>query len=203
MHNWFQCKVKYEKNAQDGGIVKTSEAYLVDALSFTEAEERINEEMRPFISGNFWCQTSNGKKLTNFSPTKPVIAGYRSKVNFISLDEEKGVEKRIATTMYAQASSVKEALEVIEKGMKGTLADCKESPQLPKQILWMYSPIKQNKTTKFSKQLITTLGQMSIAQNIQEIRKNIPANVSLVCVSKFHPENAILEAYNCGERIFN
>lgn len=43
---------------------------------------------------------------------------------------------------------------------------------------------------------------MSIAQNIQEIRKNIPANVSLVCVSKFHPENAILEAYNCGERIF-
>ena len=43
---------------------------------------------------------------------------------------------------------------------------------------------------------------MSIAQNIQEIRKNIPQNVSLVCVSKFHPENAILEAYNCGERIF-
>ena len=43
---------------------------------------------------------------------------------------------------------------------------------------------------------------MSVAQNIQEIRKNIPANVSLVCVSKFHPENAILEAYNCGERIF-
>ena len=43
---------------------------------------------------------------------------------------------------------------------------------------------------------------MSVAQNIQEIRKSIPANVSLVCVSKFHPENAILEAYNCGERIF-
>ena len=43
---------------------------------------------------------------------------------------------------------------------------------------------------------------MSVAQNIQEIRKNIPQNVSLVCVSKFHPENAILEAYNCGERIF-
>ena len=43
---------------------------------------------------------------------------------------------------------------------------------------------------------------MSIRLNLQEIRKNIPANVSLVCVSKFHPENAIQEAYNCGERIF-
>ena len=43
---------------------------------------------------------------------------------------------------------------------------------------------------------------MSILQNIQEIRKNIPANVKLVCVSKFHPVKAILEAYKAGERIF-
>ena len=123
MHNWFQCKVKYEKNAQDGGIVKTSEAYLVDALSFTEAEERINEEMRPFISGEFLVSDIKREKVNELFANEAGDRWYRSKVNFISLDEEKGVEKRIATTMYAQASSVKEALEVIEKGMKGTLAD--------------------------------------------------------------------------------
>ena len=123
MHNWFQCKVKYEKNAQDGGIVKTSEAYLVDALSFTEAEERINEEMRPFISGEFLVSDIKREKVNELFANEAGDRWYRSKVNFISLDEEKGVEKRIATTMYAQASSVKDALEVIEKGMKGTLAD--------------------------------------------------------------------------------
>ena len=123
MHNWFQCKVKYEKNAQDGGIVKTSEAYLVDALSFTEAEERINEEMRPFIIGEFLVSDIKREKVNELFANEAGDRWYRSKVNFISLDEEKGVEKRIATTMYAQASSVKEALEVIEKGMKGTLAD--------------------------------------------------------------------------------
>ena len=123
MHNWFQCKVKYEKNAQDGGIVKTSEAYLVDALSFTEPEERINEEMRPFISGEFLVSDIKREKVNELFANEAGDRWYRSKVNFISLDEEKGVEKRIATTMYAQASSVKEALEVIEKGMKGTLAD--------------------------------------------------------------------------------
>ena len=123
MHNWFQCKVKYEKNAQDGGIVKTSEAYLVDALSFTEAEERINEEMRPFISGEFLVSDIKREKVNELFANEAGDRWYRSKVNFISLDEEKGVEKRIATTMYAQAISVKDALEVIEKGMKGTLAD--------------------------------------------------------------------------------
>lgn len=123
MHNWFQCKVKYEKNAQDGGIVKTSEAYLVDALSFTEAEERINEEMRPFISGEFLVSDIKREKVNELFANEAGDRWYRSKVNFISLDEEKGVEKRIATTMYAQASSVKDALEVIEKGMKGTMAD--------------------------------------------------------------------------------
>ena len=123
MHNWFQCKVKYEKNAQDGGIVKTSEAYLVDALSFTEAEERINEEMRPFISGEFLVSDIKREKVNELFANEAGDRWYRSKVNFISLDEEKGVEKRIATTMYAQSSSVKDALEVIEKGMKGTLAD--------------------------------------------------------------------------------
>ena len=43
---------------------------------------------------------------------------------------------------------------------------------------------------------------MSILRNIQQIRNHIPANVKLVCVSKFHPESAVLEAYDAGERIF-
>ncbi|VBB43460.1 conserved hypothetical protein [uncultured Paludibacter sp.] len=43
---------------------------------------------------------------------------------------------------------------------------------------------------------------MSIKENLSETRKHIPANVKLVCVSKFHPESLILETYNCGERIF-
>jgi len=43
---------------------------------------------------------------------------------------------------------------------------------------------------------------MSIQQNIEEIRKHIPAHVKLVCVSKFHPNETLMEAYQCGERVF-
>ena len=123
MHTWFQCKVKYERNVDDGSIAKVSETYLIDALSFTEAEERINEEMKPYISGDFMVTDIKRAKINELFENESGDRWYRSKVNFVSLDEEKGIEKRITTTMYAQASTLKEAVDVIDKGMKGTLAD--------------------------------------------------------------------------------
>ena len=53
MHTWFECKIRYEKVMENGMQKKVTEPYLVDALSFTEAEARIIEEMTPFISGEF------------------------------------------------------------------------------------------------------------------------------------------------------
>ena len=123
MYNWFQCKVKYERNADDGSIAKVNESYLIDALSFTEAEERINEEMKPFISGDFLVSDIKRARISELFPNESGDKWYRCKVNFISLDEEKGVEKRVASTMFTQASTLKEAVEVLDKGMKGSLAD--------------------------------------------------------------------------------
>ncbi|MHB9054780.1 MAG: DUF4494 domain-containing protein [Paludibacteraceae bacterium] len=123
MYNWFQCKVKYERNADDGNIAKVNESYLVDALSFTEAEERINEEMKPYISGEFLVSDIKRAKINELFEDEQGDRWYRCKINFISLDEEKGIEKRISATMYAQASTLKKAVEVVEKGMKGTMAD--------------------------------------------------------------------------------
>ena len=53
MHNWFTCKIRYEKTMENGMNKKVTEPYLVDALSFTEAESRIIEEMTPFFQGEF------------------------------------------------------------------------------------------------------------------------------------------------------
>ena len=50
---WFECKVRYDKTMENGQIKKVTEAYLVDALSFTEAEKRFLEEIEPFMSGEF------------------------------------------------------------------------------------------------------------------------------------------------------
>ena len=123
MLNWFITGIKYEKTAEEGKIVKVNENYLVDALSFTEAEARINEEMKPFISGEFVVSKVKRARINELFANPNGDKWYRCRVYFISLDEEKGIEKRTATTMFVQANDVKEAWDGLHAGMKGSMAD--------------------------------------------------------------------------------
>ena len=123
MHNYFLTKVKYEKIGEDGANKKTSEINLVDALSFSEAEERIVEEMKPFISGNFSVESIKREKISEIFWNEDGDKWFKAKVFFITLDEEKGVEKEAGVTMYVQANDIKEARENLAEGMKGTMAD--------------------------------------------------------------------------------
>ena len=122
MNNWFLVKIKYEKTLEDGRVSKVSEQHLIDALTFSEAEARINEEMIPFISGEFITSNISRARINELFESNG-SKWYKSKVYFISLDEEKGIEKRTATTMLVQADSVKAAWDVLELGLKGTMAD--------------------------------------------------------------------------------
>ena len=102
---------------------KVTEPYLVDALSFTEAEARIIEEVSPFISGEF---SVSAVKRANFSELFFDETGdrwYKCKLNFITLDEKSGMEKRTASYMLVQAADFETALKNLVEGMKGTMAD--------------------------------------------------------------------------------
>ena len=91
MANWFECRVKYDKMLENGMQKKVTEPYLVDALSFTEAEARIIEEVSPFISGEF---SVSAVKRANFSELFFDETGdrwYKCKLNFITLDEKSGM----------------------------------------------------------------------------------------------------------------
>lgn len=123
MHNWFECKVSYEKTLENGMQKKVTEPYLVDALSFTEAEARIIEEIKPYITGEFTITDIKRAKLSELFFNDNGDRFYKAKVMFITLDEKSGSEKKTAVQMLAQASDLKEALKVVEKGMEGTLAD--------------------------------------------------------------------------------
>ncbi|NCB68492.1 MAG: DUF4494 domain-containing protein [Bacteroidia bacterium] len=123
MHTWFETVVSYEKTGFEGRIVKSTEHYLVDALTHAEAENKIIEEMKPFISGEFQVSKVARKKIAEIFYNEDGDKWYRAKVNFITLDEEKGVEKRSGVTMLVQASDVKSAVEGIIEGMKGSMAD--------------------------------------------------------------------------------
>lgn len=123
MHNWFECKVSFEKVLENGMQKKVTEPYLVDALSFTEAEARIIEEITPFISGEFTIKDIKRAKLQEIFFNENGDRFYKIKVYFITLDEKSGAEKKTAAQMLAQACTLKEAINVLEEGMKGTMAD--------------------------------------------------------------------------------
>lgn len=123
MHTWFETVINYEKTAEEGKIVKVKEHYLIDALSHAEAENRIIEEMKPFISGEFKVDRVNRKKINELFFNENGDKWYKAKVMFVSLDEEKGIEKKTPVTMLVQANDIKEALNGITEGMKGSMAD--------------------------------------------------------------------------------
>lgn len=125
MKSLFICKVRYEKTMENGMNKKVTEPYIVDALSFTEAEARIIEEMKPFITGEF---TVSDISRANISELVPSPDGnddrwYKCKVMFVTLDEKSGAEKRTATYMYVQAATSDIAMKRLHEQMQGTMAD--------------------------------------------------------------------------------
>lgn len=123
MNNWFECKVSYEKMMENGVQKKVTEPYLVDALSFTEAEARIIEEIKPFISGEFTITDIKRARLSELFFNEAGDRFYRIKIYFITLDEKSGAEKKTAAQMLVQASDIKHAIAVFEERMKGSMAD--------------------------------------------------------------------------------
>ena len=123
MHNWFECKVTYDKMMENGLQKRVSEPYLVDALSFTEAEARIIEEVTPFISGDFSVEAVGKARISEIFFNEEGDRFFKFKVNYITLNEKTGAEKKTSVKMIAQACTLKEAISVLEEGMKNTMAD--------------------------------------------------------------------------------
>lgn len=120
---WFECKVRYEKIAENGMVKKVNEPYLVDALTFTEAEARIIDEMKPFISGEYSISSEKKTRIAEVFFKEGGDRWYLVKVNFVTLDEKTGAEKKTMSQILVQASDFDSAVANFKEGMTGTLSD--------------------------------------------------------------------------------
>jgi phage terminase small subunit len=127
MSTWFECKVKYQKTDQNGVEKMVNELYLVDAMSFTEAEARITKELQAYITGEF---NLTNLKMAGFSEMITSETGdrwFKCKVAIISIDEAKGVERKVTTNMLVNALNVKDAFERIEDYMQSSVNEYRVS----------------------------------------------------------------------------
>ena len=123
MYNWFECKIKYDKMLETGMQKSVTEPYLVDALSFTEAEARIIQEIKPYISGEFSVSDIKRAKYTESFFNETGDRYFKARLFFITLDEKSGAEKKTGINMLVQATLLKEAVEIVETEMKKTMID--------------------------------------------------------------------------------
>lgn len=122
---WFECKVRYEKTTEEGIQKKVTETYVVDALTFSEAESRIIEEMSHFVSGEL--EVTNLKiaqyKEIFFDNDNVADKWYKAKLAFITIDEKTGKQKKTTIYNLVNASNINAAIVKIDKIMANTMID--------------------------------------------------------------------------------
>lgn len=123
MAQWIKTSVRFDKTMENGAIKRVTEPYLVDALSFTEAEARIIEEVTPFISGEFTVSAVKKSKVSEIFWDETGDRWYQVKSAFITINEKTGAVKRSTVVFMVQASDFKSAYDNFMQGMKGTVAD--------------------------------------------------------------------------------
>jgi len=138
MYTWFTCKMSFDRQGEDGLVKKVTEQFLVDALSFTEAEARIVKEVQPYVTGDLLVADIKRARISEMFYNEDGDKWYRCKINYLSVDENKGVEKRCSQIIMVQASSFKNSFDTLIDRMKGSLGDYEIVSITETQILDVY-----------------------------------------------------------------
>lgn len=173
MNNWFESKVTFEKKMENGMQKKVTEAYILDALSWTEAEARTIEELKPFISGEFTIADIKRAKLSEIFFLEGGEYFFKAKVQFITIDEKGGNEKKTSVSMLVQANDIDQAHEVLKKGMEGTMADwvCASMTETKIMDVFPYSDDSKKTITITTSQAIKKLSDDAL--NIAYLKEEI------------------------------
>jgi hypothetical protein len=117
MQTWFECKVKYVKVDDDGRERKVNEVYLVDAVTFTDAETRIIQNVQQMVRGEFVVDNIKKSNIVEIFPHEEGEWWYKAKIGIVTIDEKAGKEKKINNYFLVAADDIKQALQRLEDGL--------------------------------------------------------------------------------------
>lgn len=125
LNNWFEIKIACSRVLENGLEKNVTETYYFDALSFTEAEKRAIEYIRPYINGEFEVKAVGRNKYSEvfYNDSSAADLWFHAKVMFVTLDEKTGEEKCSPSLMLVQAADIRDAIKHLDEQMRGTLGD--------------------------------------------------------------------------------
>jgi hypothetical protein len=133
--NWFEVTAKYVKMDENGHEKKVSEMYLLDAVSFGEAETRMYKELETMVSGEFSVRKIQMSNISEIIPSDIGDRWFKGKVTFITVSEETGKEKRVSQSVLVFAETVEQADKNIKEAMKFMMAEFEISAIVESKIL--------------------------------------------------------------------
>tara|TARA_R110000772_G_scaffold47429_9_gene108471 strand:+ start:2963 stop:3406 length:444 start_codon:yes stop_codon:yes gene_type:complete len=125
MNDWMMCKVKYTKQLDDGALKRVSELYLFAAISFTDAETRIYEELGSVIKGEFNVVSIARQEIHDIFSFDDSDVWYKSKIQYENTDADTDKAKKVTQNFLVSAGSVRQATERIKESLQGMFIDYK------------------------------------------------------------------------------
>lgn len=159
MNNWFTVKVKYTKQLDNGALKRVSEPYLLAAMTFTDAEARIYEELGALIRGEFNVTGIARTEIHDIFAYDDADVWYKCKVKYENFDADSEKAKKVTQNFLVSANSVKQAYERIEESLKSLLVDF-EIPSI------MVSPIVE--IFPYSENLDKEISRTPIEEIVEE-----------------------------------
>ena len=117
MQTWFESKVKYVKVTESGKEQTVTENFLLDAVSFTDAETRMMRQMEQMTRGDFSVIDIKKSRIAEVFPYDTGEWWFKATINLVTVDEEAGKEKKMRTYYLIMADDIKEALERLDESL--------------------------------------------------------------------------------------
>ena len=125
LRSWHECRIRYDRQEEDGKIKKVSESYLVEALTYTEVESRLFKELGENIHGEYLIPNIKRAKYNEIVPTElnEDNPWFNCKYTMTILNEVSGKEQKTAFTALIQADDCENCLKRFNEYMRGTVSD--------------------------------------------------------------------------------
>lgn len=121
--SYFIATCKYEKMQENGAVKRVSEKYLCDALSIVEADAVVTENLKPYISGDFFTSKVENSPIAEVMGDKEADKFYLAKVAFITIDEKTAKEKRTVSQWLIGGTDFNDAYETLLREISKSMAD--------------------------------------------------------------------------------
>ena len=123
MNTWFKVKVKYTKQLESGSFKRVSEPYLLSAMTFTDAEARIYEELGTFIRGEFSVMGITREDIQDIFQYDDADTWFKCKISYDNIDDEGDKKRTVTQNFLVSAKTVKDSYERIEESLETLMLD--------------------------------------------------------------------------------